>query len=420
MPSERSGRGARRVRARPSAAADLAAACGDDDRAVRLAASRSLSRVNGPDDPSAARTLIALLADPGPVADRPEILKVIGGLNDAAQDRAVAARRPCCRMATPAVIPDVLVCLPLAGPRAKAALPALEAMLDHGEPALRGGAGLAIIAIEGGPGLASPPNAAPAAMGMAAMLQGGGGGMGMAGGAALALSTPASGGQVNPRVVAVLTRILGDAGIPLEVRANALGMTQAIDPAWLAKATPGLVRQLADPDPNVRRTALELLSSIIDATPVELPAAGASSLGGRRAASSSLPPHRDLRCTVSPARHSTSWPRSSTTSIARGKDCHPTPNRCLPGSTRARSLPRASVRGLSARRSAWPTSQERKIDLPRCGPGPVRSHRSTSGIPAPVSASTTVTSTMAAGRRASTTGSAGGFAATTSSPSVTR
>jgi HEAT repeat protein len=255
----------------PSAAADLAAAAGGDDRAVRLAAARSLVKLNGPDDRTAARALIAMLADPGPVPDRPEIFQVIRGMSDAVQDQAVAALAGLLSRGDPAVIPDVLACLPMAGPQAKAALPALEAMLDHAEPGLRAGAGMAIVAIEGDAGLQPLLNGPSAGMGMGGMATMGGGGMVGMGGAGM--TPPATGGKANPRVVAVLIRILGDAGIPLEMRANALGMTQAIAPAALAKATPDLIRQLADPDPNVRRAALDLLNAIIDATPAELPAA---------------------------------------------------------------------------------------------------------------------------------------------------
>ena len=260
----------------PSASADLTAAAGDDDRAVRLAAARSLVKVNGPGDATAARALIAMLADPGPVPDRPEILQVVSGLSDAVQDQAVAALAGLLSRGDPAVVPDVLACLPMAGPRAKAALPALEAMLDHAEPALRAAAGMAIVAIEGDEGLQALLNAPSAGMSMAMMGAGGmpmgGAGMSpMSGGAGMA--PPATGGKASPRVVAVLVRILGDAEVPLEMRMNALGMTQAVAPATLAKATPDLIRQLADPRPNVRRAALDLLNGIIDATPVELPAA---------------------------------------------------------------------------------------------------------------------------------------------------
>ncbi len=220
--------------------------------------------------------LIAMLADPGPVPDRPEILQVVSGLSDAVQDQAVAALAGLLSRGDPAVVPDVLACLPMAGPRAKAALPALEAMLDHAEPALRAAAGMAIVAIEGDEGLQALLNAPSAGMSMAMMGAGGmpmgGAGMSpMSGGAGMA--PPATGGKASPRVVAVLVRILGDAEVPLEMRMNALGMTQAVAPATLAKATPDLIRQLADPRPNVRRAALDLLNGIIDATPVELPAA---------------------------------------------------------------------------------------------------------------------------------------------------
>jgi HEAT repeat protein len=252
----------------PSASVDLAAVAGDDDRAVRLAAARSLLKVSGPGDRTAARTLIAMLADPGPVPDRPEILQVIRGMNDAVQDQAVGALVGLLSRGDPAIIPDVLACLPMAGPRAKAALPALEAMLDHAEPALRAGAGMAIVAIEGDEDVRSWMNLTPAGMGMPM----GGAGMGTMRGIA-GMMPPASGTQANPRVVAVLLRILGDAKVPREMRESAFGIAQEVAPAALAKATPDLVRQLADPDPIVRRTALDLLSSIIDAVPAELPAA---------------------------------------------------------------------------------------------------------------------------------------------------
>jgi HEAT repeat protein len=260
----------------PSVSADLAAVASDHDRTVRLAAARSLLKVNGPGDRTAAGALIAILADPGPVPDRPEILQVIMGLSDAVQEQAVAALVGLLSGGDPAVVPDVLACLPMAGPRAKAALPALEAMLEHAEPTLRAGAGMAIVAIEGGEDFQSLVNGNSGGMSMA-MMGGGGAGMGGAGGMSpmnggAGMAPPATGGKANPRVVAVLVRILGDAEVSPEMRANAFGMTQEVAPAALAKATPDLVRQLADPDPKVRRTALDLLSMIIDDTPVELPA----------------------------------------------------------------------------------------------------------------------------------------------------
>ena len=75
-----------------------------------------------------------------------------------------------------------------------------------------------------------------------------------------------------------------------------------------------------------------------------------------------------------------------------GRGCHPTPNRCLPGLTRAVSLPRLSVRGDSLQAIRVATSHERTTSCSRWPSGPARFQRSTSAMPAPVSASTTVTS----------------------------
>jgi hypothetical protein len=99
------------------------------------------------------------------------------------------------------------------------------------------------------------------------------GGMGTSLGGVAGPADPAVEGHANPRVVAMLARIVGDAAIPPEVRQNALGMIRMAGASAAAKASSALVRQLADRDPNVRRTAIELLSQIIDVAPAELPAA---------------------------------------------------------------------------------------------------------------------------------------------------
>jgi HEAT repeat protein len=250
----------------PATSADLTAAVDDGDRAVRLAVARALVKVNGPGDPAAARTLIALLASPDAVPDRPEVLRVVRAMSEAVQDRAVAALAGLLSHGEPDILPDVLACLPQAGPRAKAAVPALEAMLDHAEPSLRAAAGMAIVAIESPEDLQAQ-DAEAAGMGMSAMAGTSmmTGGPGMAG--------PAPGSHANPRTVAILARTVADPAIPREMRENALDMVRVADAPALAKASSDLVRQLADPDPNVRRTALDLLSRLIDAAPAELPAA---------------------------------------------------------------------------------------------------------------------------------------------------
>jgi hypothetical protein len=263
----------------PALVADLTAAAGDDDRAVRLAAARALIKINGSDDPTAARTLVALVASPDAVPDRLQVLQAVRTMSEAVQDRTVAALVGLLSHGDPDIVPDVIACLPEAGARARAALPALEALLNDPEPGLRAGAGMAIVAIEGrehGQALLDGASGGMsmgggAGMGMSMAMMSRSAGMGMSGGAGTA--SPASAGPVNPRVVSVLVRIVADAGVQEDMRANAIGMVMGIDPAALAKVTPDLVRQLAVRDPNVRRTAVNLLSMIIDVAPVELPAA---------------------------------------------------------------------------------------------------------------------------------------------------
>ena len=96
--------------------------------------------------------------------------------------------------------------------------------------------------------------------------------MGSPAGAGGTNPTPAV-GPANPRVVAILGRVVGDRAIPIESRSSALGMVVSAAPADVAKVTPALVRQLSDPDPAVRRAAIALLSQVVELAPVELPAA---------------------------------------------------------------------------------------------------------------------------------------------------
>lgn len=259
----------------PAIAADLDAALGDADRAVRLAAAQALRKVNGPDDPAAARALVAMVEDPDAVPDRAEVLRVIKTMGESVQDRAVAALVGLLSSAEPDVLPDVIATLPEAGPRARSAVPALEALLDRGEPGLRAGAAMALLAIESPEDYQALYSAAPGGLLMASMgSMGGGGGMVMMPGAGTA--SPPAGGHPNPRVVAILARIVGDAASPLEMRQNALGLIQSAGASAAAQTSATLVRQLADPDPNVRRNAISLLSQIVEFAPAELPATSAA------------------------------------------------------------------------------------------------------------------------------------------------
>ena len=133
----------------PVVSADLTAAVGDDDRTVRLAAARALVKINGPDDPTAARTLISMVASREAVPDRQDVLAVVKTMSEPVQDRAVTALVGLLSLGDPEIVPDVIACLPEAGPRARAAVPALEALLNDPEPGLLAAAGMAIVTIEG-------------------------------------------------------------------------------------------------------------------------------------------------------------------------------------------------------------------------------------------------------------------------------
>ena len=115
----------------------------------------------------------------------------------------------------PAVQPDVLACLGEAGSRAHVVLPVLEKLLDDPEPSTRASAVRAILRIE--------DKKAPA--------------------------SPRSCSKWSPT-----------SHWPQEWRMEILGRIKETAPATLARATPGLIRQLGDSSANVRREALELLS----------------------------------------------------------------------------------------------------------------------------------------------------------------
>ncbi len=235
-----------------AAATGLEVAIGDQDRAVRLAAAKALLKFGDNGKPLTIRTLLVLLADPEPVPDRYEALEVLKGISDEAQEQAAAAlarllsRRALghVRRVAPeqpegvfpspvsdesAVCPDVIDCLHSLGPRAHPALPALESLLNDDDHVLRHSAGLAVVAILG---------------------------------------------KNHPRSVAILVGIISDETLPRDWRTSSLLELQAMGPAALAKTTPALIRQLGDPNPTVRVTALSLLQEIVGMTPAEMPKPG--------------------------------------------------------------------------------------------------------------------------------------------------
>jgi HEAT repeat protein len=211
----------------PAVAADLVAATGEEDRAVRLAAARGLLKVNGAGDRSAAQTLIALVCDPDAVPDRLAVMDVLKNTSQAVQDQAVAALVELLSHRDPLVLPDLIDCLSGSGIRARAVVSALEGLLNDEDPALRSKAAMAIVTIER---------------------------------------------QASPRVVDVLVRMVADPTVPQDGRESAIPFLRGANSSALTRATPDLIRQLGDGNAVVRQNALSLLSMIVDETPAEMPA----------------------------------------------------------------------------------------------------------------------------------------------------
>jgi HEAT repeat protein len=209
-------------------AVDLVTATRDPERDVRLAAARALLKVNGPNDPAAAQTLVALVGDPEPVADRRAVLDVVMSASAEVQDRAATILAGLLSDADPSIDSDVIDCLVPLGPRARVALPALERLLDDEDPAHRAMAGIAFASI---------------------------------------------GGKAMPRAIPALLSILDDLALAPEWRQSALEKIRELDEAELAKATPILIRQLTSKNLDVRLAAMEMLGQIVSEVPAVLPTA---------------------------------------------------------------------------------------------------------------------------------------------------
>jgi HEAT repeat protein len=208
------------------AAADLEAATGDKERDVRLAAARALLRVNGSSDPSAGRTLVALVADPEPIADRRAVLDVVLSASTEVQDKAAVALAGLLTADEISTSADVMECLVTMGPRARAALPAIERQLDDDDPVQRAGAAVALASI---------------------------------------------GGKSPARVIDHLLKIVADLSAPVEWRQAALGKIWDVDETKVVLATPILIRQLASKTVDVRENAVEMLRGIVSEWPAALP-----------------------------------------------------------------------------------------------------------------------------------------------------
>jgi HEAT repeat protein len=206
--------------------AALTAALGDADRAVRFVAARTLVRIDGSSNALAGQTLLKLVAEPDVVADRRAVLEFLSGMNSQVHDRAVSALSGLLCHDETAVVSDVIACLEADGPAARAALPALNHLLQSDDSRLRAGAAMAIVAIEG---------------------------------------------QQSPRALDLLLRIVGDISLEYDTRENAVAFIRGADPAALTKATPDLIRQLESSSPQIRLHAAALLTTIVGDTRAEIP-----------------------------------------------------------------------------------------------------------------------------------------------------
>jgi HEAT repeat protein len=209
----------------PTAAAALHAATGDEDRSVRLAAARALI-LNWGEDRSATRTLLAMVADPEAVPDREVVLETLKLAGAEVLDQAVAALAAMLPHGDSAVLPDVVACLAVLGPQARAALSALERLWKGEDPGLRTAAGQAITAIEG---------------------------------------------KESSRSVAIWVDMIADPMFTIDQRRAACESVVEVNPAALEQATPRLILQLSNVDVDIRSAAIEMLSMIVPTTPATMP-----------------------------------------------------------------------------------------------------------------------------------------------------
>lgn len=211
---------------RASAVAALRTLAKDDDSVVQYEAARSWASVDPSEASGCWPVIVGLLAAPGASEwhldlvkifkrDRPALIGDLLSILEAslATDENIALQHA------------AIECL-MEIRDAKEALPMLLLRETSGQPAVRAAAGLARAAIQG-PG--------------------------------------------TPEALTTLTHLIADTSLPIERRQTALNTLRATNPKNLAKATPGLIRGLADPNPNTRLETLNLIQQIIEDRPAELP-----------------------------------------------------------------------------------------------------------------------------------------------------
>jgi HEAT repeat protein len=215
----------------PAASVDLGVALGDNDRAVRFAAARTLLRANRSGVTEAVKTLLGLISDPDWFADHRQALEALKDVRGEGEGLVVLwlaellARDdlPDRKNQVRHYAIDMLMYSPL---DTRPALPALEALVNDTDPDLRAHAVSAVARIAG---------------------------------------------KESPGAVKRLIAIVTGRPFSEDRRLSALGLLSDLDPVAAKKVSSTLIRQLADPDPEARSVALTLLQQIIYETPAEMP-----------------------------------------------------------------------------------------------------------------------------------------------------
>jgi HEAT repeat protein len=204
----------------------LTAATDDTDRGVRFDAARALMLLRGPNDPAAVGTLLKMIADPEPIAERQEIVELLQPTEDSVAREAVQGLIGLLSVEDSLIYKDVISCIAQFGDQARAALPKLEKLMKDENLGLHVDSGMAIVSILG---------------------------------------------EADEQSIEILLGILVDDRVAPEARESAVDMVFGTKPKELAKATPALIRQLGSENQNTRITAHSLLSRIVEEMPAEMP-----------------------------------------------------------------------------------------------------------------------------------------------------
>lgn len=203
----------------------LIAAAADRDRRVRQAAGGALRHVRGPGDPETVRVLLGLLAEREPADGRRVVLEWLVDAGDPARRQAADTVLALLDDKDDDVRGEAIGCLDRLGPEAVATLPMLRRLRADEDSLLHGQAGMAIATIAG---------------------------------------------SDSEEGIAVLVAMIGDDQLQPMWRQEALVRLHEASPADLPRATPALIRQLAEPSTGLRQLALEMLAQIVDGAPAQL------------------------------------------------------------------------------------------------------------------------------------------------------